>query len=373
MNIQIIEKWVEFEQLSAQWNELLEQSDADSVFLTWSWIEAWRRTTRGRVAPFIVSVRTDDGQLVGLLPLWSSRMTLLGIFSVRALRFLGDSCNALEYPDCVVHPEFEAQVMPEIAATILSYEKRWDIIWLPNCTDAASTRSRLSRLQTEGVALRTRPAQFARLPLVNSWESYEASIASTQRQKNRRLIRRFRDLGGEFEVCDSVEKANEFLKALYELHGQRWREAGETGSFFSRPSVTEFYQELAPLIFKDNQLFMTGYRLNGELKAVQFGFQYRGTYSQVQEGFDPELPAGIGNALRYFSLQRCIENGLTVYDFLGGHTEHKRRWGGILHTGFDLMLISSRSRLLGFLLARVWPTGRWIRDHSRKLLDDAAS
>jgi CelD/BcsL family acetyltransferase involved in cellulose biosynthesis len=343
MNIQIIEKWVEFEQLSAQWNELLEQSDADSVFLTWSWIEAWRRTTRGRVAPFIVSVRTDDGQLVGLLPLWSSRMTLLGIFSVRALRFLGDSCNALEYPDCVVHPEFEAQVMPEIAATILSYEKRWDIIWLPNCTDAASTRSRLSRLQTEGVALRTRPAQFARLPLVNSWESYEASIASTQRQKNRRLIRRFRDL------------------------------AGETGSFFSRPSVTEFYQELAPLIFKDNQLFMTGYRLNGELKAVQFGFQYRGTYSQVQEGFDPELPAGIGNALRYFSLQRCIENGLTVYDFLGGHTEHKRRWGGILHTGFDLMLISSRSRLLGFLLARVWPTGRWIRDHSRKLLDDAAS
>lgn len=373
MNIQIIEKWAEFEPLTAQWDALLELSDADSVFLTWNWVEAWRRTTSERIAPFIVTVRTDEGQLVGLLPLWSSRMTLLGLFSVRALRFLGDSCSALEYPDCIVHPAFEAEVMREIAATIHRCQKQWDIVWLPNCTDKVSTRNRLSCLQTGSVELRTRSAQFSRLPLASSWEAYETSIASTQRQKNRRLIRRFRDLGGEFEVCDSVEKANEFLKALYELHGQRWREAGETGSFLSRPSVTDFYQELLPLIIKDDQVFMTGYRLNGELKAVQFGFRYAGTYSQVQEGFDPELPAGIGNALRYFSVQRCIENGLTVYDFLGGHTEHKRRWGGILHTGFDLMLISNRSWLRSILLARVWPTGRWIQDDSRKLLDEAAS
>ncbi len=118
---------------------------------------------------------------------------------------------------------------------------------------------------------------------------------------------------------------------------------------------------------------MTGYRLEGRLVAVQFGLRLDETYMQIQEGFDPKLPSGLGNALRYASLQKCVASGIRAYDFLGGHTEHKRRWGGQSHEGFDAMVISGRNPLVKAALNKVWPTGRWLSDPSREVLNASAS
>ena len=116
---------------------------------------------------------------------------------------------------------------------------------------------------------------------------------------------------------------------------------------------------------------MTGYRLQGQLKAVQFGFREGSSYLQIQEGFDPNLPSGVGNALRYFSLKCYIEQGIRHFDFLGGYTEHKQRWGGERVEGADVMLVANRHWLKASLLRQVWPTGRWINDLSRSQLDQS--
>ncbi len=117
---------------------------------------------------------------------------------------------------------------------------------------------------------------------------------------------------------------------------------------------------------------MTGYRHEGVLKAIQLGLRFDETYMQIQEGFDPEMPAGLGNALRYYSMQQCLDQGVRVYDFLGGHTEHKRRWGGEQFDGLDCLIVSQRNPLLNLVFRRIWPTGRWVTDPSRAVLDEAA-
>ena len=44
-HMSIITDWQVFAALKNEWQGLLRQSDADNIFLTWEWIECWRKAT----------------------------------------------------------------------------------------------------------------------------------------------------------------------------------------------------------------------------------------------------------------------------------------------------------------------------------------
>lgn len=368
MKISVIESWFELEELAKDWQRLLEASGENRVFLSWFWVDAWREASREKVAPLVICVRLNSDELVGILPLWRTRMRLLGCYPVRGLRFLGDSSSAFEYPTPIMDYRYENEVL-SCMASALDEIRDWDLLWLPNSWSSYEG-STWQILASGRFLTKARTAEFSRFSLPRSWSEYEQSLGSNHRQKNRSLVRKFRSSGGEFEVCTLEEQVDEYLQALFVLNHKRWAVVGQSGSFANHPGARRFYECFVPVAFERGWLYMTGYRVDGELKAVQFGFRFGETYMQIQEGFDPELPAGLGNALRYFSIQQLVESGTTLYDFLGGHTEHKRRWGGERQVGFDLMMIANRRPLLRLLLQRVWPTGRWLKDPSRQFLDD---
>ena len=60
-------------------------------------------------------------------------------------------------------------------------------------------------------------------------------------------------------------------------------------------------------------------------------------------------------------IEQCIDAGVQDYDFLGGVSEHKRRWGAQERDGCDLF-IAHPSKLKNKLLfsTEVWPSGRFI-------------
>ncbi len=62
--------------------------------------------------------------------------------------------------------------------------------------------------------------------------------------------------------------------------------------------------------------------------ACQYGFEYRGTYSQLQEGYEPASEYwNVGMGLRAWSIREFIKRGLREYDFLAGTGRHKSDWG----------------------------------------------
>ena len=93
------------------------------------------------------------------------------------------------------------------------------------------------------------------------------------------------------------------------------------------------------------------------------GYIHNGAYLQMQEGFNPDFVDGVGNVLRHHVISLCIEEGLKEYDFLGGFTEHKRRWGAQVRSGYDVLIgnDSLKSRLL--INLRFWPSGRYLQQH----------
>ena len=166
--------------------------------------------------------------------------------------------------------------------------------------------------------------------------------------------------GLEILSCQTEEKIDIYLSVLYRLHRLRWSDKREAGSFAKSPALKRFYSEFVPLAFRKGWLRFSMVVHHGDPKAIQIGYIYNGSYYQIQEGFDPKFDKGVGNYLRIKTIQQFITEGLRHYDFLGGHTEHKRRWKSQRTEGFDLFAWSSKVKTLPFNVRSIWPTGRYL-------------
>jgi CelD/BcsL family acetyltransferase involved in cellulose biosynthesis len=85
---------------------------------------------------------------------------------------------------------------------------------------------------------------------------------------------------------------------------------------------------LSRLLLDRGWLELWALELDGEIAAVQFGFRYRDTVFQLQEGYDHNRASDRpGYVLRGEVLRQLISEKVRTYDFLGGEDPHKSRWG----------------------------------------------
>jgi len=104
--------------------------------------------------------------------------------------------------------------------------------------------------------------------------------------------------------------------------------------------------------------------VDGKAVAAQIGFGFNGVFHELQRGFDPSfpnIPAGLGSAVRLMVIRRSFTEGIKYYDFLGAFTEDKCRAGAKSLCGCDLLVVrpSLRNNLL--FRSNTWPTGRYLR------------
>jgi len=261
-----------------------------------------------------------------------------------------------------VDPTLENAVCEKVAETLCARTADWDTIWLPNVAGWNGAPNRITRsLRDAGLPVHIRGRQFSASPLGESLGDFEALIPSKRRQQMRRKTRRMRAIEGvEFVRCTAADQLPEFLDALFDLHQRRWKSMGVDGSFRRKPVEERFYREFAPVALDRGWLGLFGLKQHGDFKAVQFGYIFGNVYHQLQEGFDPDFERDAGNALRHLAIEALIDDGIHSYDFLGGWTEHKRRWGAELRHGCDIFIGSNslKSRLL--FSREIWPTGRLI-------------
>jgi CelD/BcsL family acetyltransferase involved in cellulose biosynthesis len=358
----ITTSWSELEQLESDWNKLLFRSAASSIFLTWEWLEAWGKAIQHKVEPFVITVRDDRGALIGIAPLYLARLRFLRAIQYRTLRFVADTATGAEYPDWIVDPAAEEAVCREIAETLCVKTSDWDTIWLPNVAGWSGAPERITRsLGDAGLNIHTRERRFSVADLGDSLGDFEATIPSKRRQQMRRKTRRIKAIEGvEFVRCTAADQLPEFLDALFDLHQRRWESVGLDGTFRHIPVQEQFYRQFAPLALRRDWLCLFGLKHHGVFKAVQYGYVYGNTYHQLQEGFDPDFERDGGNALRHHMIEALINDGVNSYDFLGGWTEHKRRWGAELRHGCDIFVGSNRLKSRLLFSKEIWPSGRYI-------------
>jgi hypothetical protein len=135
--------------------------------------------------------------------------------------------------------------------------------------------------------------------LPSDYRSYVQSLSGNTRSM---LQRRTKQVMAEPDTrlveCASEEDLPEFLDALFALNDRRWRANGQIGTFVRKPGEARFYRTFAGPALRAGWLRIFGLDVQGRLSAVQVGYVYGDAFLQMQEGFDPEGPTGIGNVLR---------------------------------------------------------------------------
>ncbi len=363
MQVEIIRSWPALDTLAAQWNTLLAESEADTVFLTWEWICAWRRVVEEAVEPYVVVVRDVHGRLIGLGPFYRCRLRLrAGPLSYRCLRVLGDYPTGAEYPDWIVHRAHDEQAAFAIAETLARQACEWDLLWMPHLNGWNGAFERITRACTEaGLGWRARPTDFAAFTLPENFAQYERALSANARSVLRRSLRRvFEDHEGRFERCRTPQELPAYLEALFVLNARRWCAAGQRGTFERKPREARFYREFAPLALARGWLDLAAIRIGQTLRAVVIGYRYSGRFYYLQGGFDPEGPRGLGHALRSRLIAALIAEGVREFDFLGTVTDYKIQFGGRVRYGHQLFILRHGLRTAPLRAIPLWPTGRYL-------------
>jgi CelD/BcsL family acetyltransferase involved in cellulose biosynthesis len=362
MNTDILNGWDAVTRLSAEWPALLRASATDSVFQTWEWLTAWRAAVAADVVPHVVTVRDDAGALVGIGPFYRTTFRLARAVPVRALRVLGDLLSGGEGLGWILHRDREVEAARALAGALAGW-KGWDCLWMPLLPGWTGADARVRDACADaGPGFEERECEFACVELPSDYRSYVQSLSgNTRSMLQRRTKQVMAEPGTRLVECASEEDLPEFLDALFALNDRRWRANGQIGTFVRKPGEARFYRTFAGPALRAGWLRIFGLMHRGVLSAVQVGYVYGDAFLQMQEGFDPEGPTGIGNVLRGKVVERCIADGLRHYDFLEGFTEHKRRWLAERRTGHDLQIVNRTARGMLLRIAKPWPSGRYLR------------
>ena len=363
MRHEIIRTADEWRELRREWEDCLAASRSNTVFMTWEWLDTWLHVRDKHPPLLVVCVRGADGKLVGLAPYYKASYRFGGVIPYRVLRVIGAVDSGAEYQSWIACSAHEGAVCDEIARALRSVEAEWDLIWMPKLPGwSAFHGPMIDALRTLGFSINRRPQIFSSISLPARFEDFLNRMSPNRRQQVRRVTKKI--VSRPKVVIRKVSTQAELapaLHALFDLHCKRWLEVGELGVFARCPKEKTFYEQFVPKALAKGWLAMYTLFDDGEPKATQIGYLYNQAFLQLQEGFDPHYEPHVGNALRAVVIEECIRNGVREYDFLGGHSEHKRRWLADKRFGLDVLVGATHLKALPIMKAKVWPTGAYLR------------
>jgi CelD/BcsL family acetyltransferase involved in cellulose biosynthesis len=291
------------------------------------------------------------------------RYALFQLLPYRVLRVAGDYPTGADYGDWLVSADREACVCQAIGRALAAHRRAWDCIWMPN---VAGWTGALERVQmaadAAGATLRHRPIGFAAMPLADTFEAFEERLSGHRRRELRRQRKNLQGQAGGMKLLQigADEPLDKWLDVLFSLHHERWMTRGDAGAFDRKPVEADFYRRFAPSARERGWLRLYALEAAGKIRAMQIGYRYADTFLALQDGFDPDFVAGVGNVLRHHVIEACIREGIRHYDFLGVMSEHKRRWGAEAREGVDVFVLRRGLWTAPLAATKMWPTGRYL-------------
>jgi CelD/BcsL family acetyltransferase involved in cellulose biosynthesis len=336
----------------ADWNRIA----GDVPFRRWEWLATWWRHYQRRSArPFIVTVHTDDGEMVGLAPWYIERSCLSG----SVLRFLGAGEVCSENLTILAASGCEADVAHAVAHWLANDAAgQWDLIDLEGIvTSDPVLQGFFSTLQSLGHLI-DRREQIGSwcIELSDTWEGYLARLAKRRREKVRQLLRKKFDTGRA--VARTALSENEYVRAwqiFEDLHQKRRNSLGEAGCFASS-AFGAFHAEVSRRFFDLGQLRMHWVELDGSAIAIEYGLTGGETVYYYQSGLDPAREAEQPGWLEVASsIKLAIEQGYRRFDFLRGDEPYKSHWRAERTGLFQVRVVAKH--VTARLRHRLWSSG----------------
>jgi CelD/BcsL family acetyltransferase involved in cellulose biosynthesis len=317
----------DLETIRPAWDELLDRYRLATTFSTWEWLASWSRTLGADRKPLVLGLFDRFQSLVGMA-CFSIKEETFCKSRIRVLRMLGDGSGDSDNLDFPAAPGFEDALAHNVLEYLRLHSFQWDMCeWNTLPHNSPVVASFIRETHRLGWSCTESSTVSSAIPLPPTWDDYLAMLPSEEHKNLLRYTKRLRNrYSMEVYKCMDVASIGRCLDALFRLHQGRWESIGEPGSF-SLPQRREFYTDLSGALLERACLELWVLELNQEIAAVQFAFRHNDRVFQLQEGYDHTRPTDrVGFVLRGAVIKALIQEGVSVYDFLGGEDPYKKRW-----------------------------------------------
>ena len=324
MNFKLHKDFLEFDPQT--WNDLVEQSIANTPFSRYEYLSEWWRTRGGgewKNAELMLVSASEDDQLIGIAPLFMEE------YDGRRSILLVGSIEISDYLDMIVREDdlqrFLSGLIDFLASSLAD---NWTSLDWYNLPDTSPTLAAL-KVEAESRSWNYHEEIYRptpRIPLNGSFEDYLANIDKKQRHEIRRKMRRADESGRvKFYVIDKDADIDPELESFFHL-------------MIQDPSKAEFLHE----VMRDQMsksiraahdygyLWLGFLEVDGVRAAASLNFDYKNKLWGYNSGVSRDhMEFSPGWVLMAHTIQWCCENGRHEFDFMRGDEEYKYRLGGV--------------------------------------------
>ena len=324
----------DFSDFSAtDWNQLVEQSIADTPFSRYEYLNEWWKTLGGGewtgkdgvTPPLLVLVSaTENDHLIGIAPLFIAEHD-----GQQALMLVG-SIEISDYLDLIVReqdlPRFVSGLFDFLTSASVS---SWSAVDWYNIPDTSPTRAALQvEFEKRGWPYHAeiyRPTP--RIALNGSFDEYLSRLDKKQRHEIRRKMRRAAEseLNVRFTIIDINADIETEINDFFHLMTQDPNKAN-----FLTPLMREQMAVTIRTAFEQGYLWLAFLEIGGVKVAASLNFDYKNKLWGYNSGVSREhMELSPGWVLLAHTIQWCCENGRYEFDFMRGDEEYKYRFGGV--------------------------------------------
>jgi CelD/BcsL family acetyltransferase involved in cellulose biosynthesis len=309
--------------LKPEWNDLLQRSCCNTLFLTWEWQSTWWKHL-GEGNLILLGFRSDqDGRLVGIAPLFLS-----GADDGKKVVYLIGCRDVSDYLDVIIEEGHEDAVYAALLDYLQNQAPAWDLVDFCNIPQHSKTFGRFRDL-AEAQGLQTLVEVEDVCPIIDlppTWDEYLLMLDKKQRHEVRRKLRkadaeadtRFYFVGPEHDLRAEME-------SFIDLHQRSTAEKDQ----FMDPQMQGFFFDVAQVLQDRGWLQLAFVEMDGQKAATLLNFDYGRDILVYNSGYDPaqfrQLSPGIVVTAR--CIEYAIAQGRSQFDFLRGDEVYKYRFG----------------------------------------------
>jgi len=327
-----------FERLQAEWNDLVYRSQANQVFSLWEWHYHWWQAYQAGTL-YIVTVRAEDGLLVGLAPLFVEKHAEYG----RVLRVIG-SDDVTDYLDILIDKAHLESVQAAFVQYLGAVQADFDMLELCNIRHDSPTYQQMpTLLERCGFDVVTRKQEVC--PIIRLPDSFETYLDGLDNKQARELRRKLRIAENQMGAVQwyTVGQTHDIQAETERFIGLMAQSHPEKAAFLENDQHTRFFRAMIPAMYALGYLQLNFLTINGEAVASYLNFDYQGHILVYNSGLAPQKYANLspGIVLLCYNIQQAIEQGRSTFDFLRGDENYKYRMGAQ-----DTSIYNVRARLM---------------------------
>ncbi len=305
----------EFMGIHSDWDRLLAGSEVNNFFLTFEWVSSWWQCF-GEGNRLYILAAEKNGIIAGIAPLMIAKNG--------KLQFIGTPLA--DYGDFIVN-ENKGEVLAAFLGHLSANKEKWAAIQLDEIQGRSSTVPILRMLLPKYADKFLISENIGCLAL-DFQKSTDEEIAGLLKKKGlRRHIKFLQGMGSlTFKKISNVDEAIAVLDTFFEQHIEIWGRKNEP-SMFLDAKHRMLFKQLTKDLLPAGKVAIWALYLDGKLLALQFGFEYNGsyiTYCQSQDiSYAKHSP---GTILYKMFIEEYIKNGLQIVDFSRGTEPYKYRF-----------------------------------------------